>query len=72
MPEFVRAKCVTSGHEKSIPASWLESEPDAWKALDGKEAVNADGSPLPDKHNKNLSSLSKPTTRGRTADPEKE
>jgi hypothetical protein len=71
MPEFVRAKCVTSGHEKSIPASWLESEPEAWEAVE-KPAVHTDGSPLPDKHHKDLSSLSKPTTRGRTADPEKE
>ena len=69
MPEFVRAKCVTSGHEKSIPASWLESEPEAWEVVD-KEAVHADGSPLPDKHHKSLSS--KPTTRGRSATPEKE
>lgn len=67
MSEFVRARCVSTGHEKSIPASWLSSEPDAWEVVD-KAACRADGTPLPDKPSVPLESLSsKSTTAGRTA-----
>lgn len=72
MSEFVRARCVATGNEKSIPAAWLVSEADCWEVVE-KPATRADGTPLPDKPAKPLESLSsKPTTSGQKATNTKE
>lgn len=70
MPEYVRVRCTSTGHQKSIPANASRV---GWELLD-KPATNPDGTPLPDKHHvphkslssKSLSSTSTPT--GQKAD----
>lgn len=46
MPEFIRVRCQSTKHEKSIPVG---SPLDGWDVLQ-KPATNPDGTPLPDKH----------------------
>lgn len=69
MPEFIRVKSTDTGHEKSIPA---ESSLEGWEVLKNKPATNADGTPLPDKHNVPLESLSSQNTDGQKAKNPKE
>lgn len=47
--EVVRAKDKTTGAHKTIPAAWLDSEPDAWAVIKSSPAVNPDGTRRPDK-----------------------
>lgn len=69
MPEFIRVKCKSTGHEKSIPA---DASREGWDVLE-KDAVSPDGTPLPDKHNLDLKSvapksLSSQSTSGQQAE----
>ena len=68
MPQFIRVKCKSTGHEKSIPA---ESSLEGWEVLK-KDAVNPDGTPLPDKHHIGRKaapeSLSSQSTSGQQAE----
>lgn len=59
MTDYVRAKDKSNGVETSIPASWLDTEPDAWVVVD-KPATSADGTPLPPKVPAPLADLKKP------------
>lgn len=59
MPEFIRVRCQSTKHEKSIP---VDASREGWDVLE-KPATNPDGTPLPDKHYvapESLSSQSKP------------
>ena len=56
MPEFIRVRCQSTKHEKSIP---VDAPREGWDVLD-KPATNPDGTPLPDKHYIAPESLSKP------------
>lgn len=58
MPEFIRVKCKSTGHEKSIP---VDASREGWDVLD-KPATATDGTPLPDKHNRTPKSLSSKST----------
>lgn len=64
MPEYVRVKCKSTKHEKSIPA---EASREGWDVLD-KPATNPDGTPLPDKHYVAPESLSSQPKTGQKAD----
>lgn len=69
MPDYIRVKCKSTGHEKSIPA---ESSLEGWDVIE-KDATNPDGTPLPDKHNLDLKkvapeSLSSQSTTGQKAE----
>ena len=68
MPEFIRVRCQSTKHEKSIP---VESSREGWDVLD-KPAMYADGTPLPDKHYVAPESLSSQSKSGRKADEKKE
>lgn len=65
MPEFIRVRCQSTKHEKSIPVG---SSLDGWDVLDNKPAANPDGTPLPDKHYIAPESLSGQSNRGQKAD----
>lgn len=68
MPEFIRVRCKSTKHEKSIPAS---APLGGYEVLD-KPATNPDGTPLPDKHHVALKSLSSSKSNsGQQADAEK-
>lgn len=67
MPEFIRVKCQSTGHEKSIPTE----SPRAGYDVLSKPATNPDGTPLPDKHHVAPESLSSKTTSGQKAEPQK-
>lgn len=68
MPQFIRVKCKSTGHEKSIPVS---APREGYEVLD-KPATNPDGTALPDKHHVALKSLSSSkSTSGQKADSEK-
>lgn len=56
MPEYIRVKDKSTGHEKSIPA---ESSLEGWEVLK-KPATNPDGTPLPDKHHIGRKAASEP------------
>lgn len=47
--EVVRAKDKATGAHKTIPASWLDTEPGAWTVVESSPALNPDGTRLPDK-----------------------
>lgn len=64
MSEFIRVKCKTTGHEKSIRS---DASREGWDVLD-KPATQADGTPLPDKHNRTPKSLSSQPNPGPKAD----
>lgn len=64
MPEFIRVRCQSTKHEKSIP---VEASRDGWDVLE-KPATNPDGTPLPDKHYVAPESLSSQSNRGQKAD----
>lgn len=68
MPEYVRVKCVSTKHEKSIPA---DASREGWEVLK-KPATYADGTPLPDKHYVAPESLSDKPKTGQQADNTKE
>lgn len=46
MPEFIRVRCKSTRHEKSIPA---DASREGWEVLD-KPGAGPDGTALPDKH----------------------
>jgi hypothetical protein len=64
MPEFVRVRCLSTKHEKSIPA---DAPREGWEVLN-KPATNPDGTALPDKHYVAPESLSDITKTGPKAD----
>lgn len=68
MPEFVRVKDKQTKHEKSIPVS--KFDPEVWTEVD-KPAVKSDGTPLPDKPYKSLSSNPKASQKAATSEKEK-
>lgn len=67
MPEYVRARDKSTGHQHSILTQ--QSEGDGWEVLKDREATYADGTPLPPKFKVSVSSEAEKKTGGQTADP---